>query len=218
MPKAAASRPFIFVLAGVNGAGKSSVGGAILSDHGLTWFNPDTCARELMAQLGLVLEEANGRAWAQGRDRLEAAMALGTNFAFETTLGARTIPDFLVQATRTHDVVVMFCGLSSPEQHIQRVHRRVAHGGHDIPEHKIRERWVASRTNLIRLMPLLARLQVFDNSAQAEPGLDIPDPELVLEMGHGEVLFPGHDDVLALKSTPDWARPIVQAAVESRLP
>ncbi len=218
MPKAAASRPFIFVLAGVNGAGKSSVGGAILADHGLTWFNADTCARELMAQLGLVLEEANGRAWAQGRDRLEAAMALGTNFAFETTLGARTIPDLLVQATRTHDVVVMFCGLSSLEQHIQRVQRRVTHGGHDIPEHKIRERWVASRTNLIRLMPLLARLQVFDNSAEAAPGQDIPDPELVLEMVHGEVLFPAHDDVLALKSTPDWARPIVQAAVESRWP
>ena len=66
MPKAAASRPFILVLAGVNGAGKSSVGGAILADHGLTWFNPDTYARELMAQLGLVLEDANGRAWAPG--------------------------------------------------------------------------------------------------------------------------------------------------------
>jgi len=216
MPKAAASRPFILVLAGVNGAGKSSVGGAILADHGLTWFNPDTCARELMAKLGLVLEEANGRAWAQGRDRLEAAIAQGTNFAFETTLGARTIPDLLAHATRTHDVVVFFCGLSSPEQHIQRVHRRVAHGGHDIPEHKIRERWVTSRANLIRLLPLLARLQVFDNSAQAAPGHDIPDPQLVLEMVNGDVLFPGQGDVLALKATPDWARPIVQAALESR--
>lgn len=215
MPKAAASRPFILVLAGVNGAGKSSVGGAILADHGLTWFNRDTYARELMTHLGLVLEDANGRAWAQGRDRLEGAMADGTNFALETTLGARTIPDLLVQATRTHDVFMIFCGLATPEQHILRVQRRVAHGGHDIPEHKIRERWVASRANLIRLMPLLARLQVFDNSAQAAPGKDIPDPQLVLEMVHGEVLFPGQDDVLVLESTPDWARPIVQAAIES---
>jgi hypothetical protein len=99
MPKAAASRPFILVLAGVNGAGKSSVGGAILADHGLTWFNPDTY-----------------------------------------------------------------------------------------------------------------------NSAQAAPGHDIPDPVLVLEMQNGEVLFPGQDDIRALESTPDWARAIVQAAVESRLP
>ena len=38
-------RPFIFALAGVNGAGKSSVGGTILREHGLDWFNPDTFAR-----------------------------------------------------------------------------------------------------------------------------------------------------------------------------
>jgi hypothetical protein len=38
-----------------------------------------------------------------------------------------------------------------------------------------------------------------------------------VEMAHGEMLLPGQADLLALESTPDWARPIVQAAVESRL-
>ena len=33
-PTAHAARPFIFVLAGVNGAGKSSVGGAMLEEIG----------------------------------------------------------------------------------------------------------------------------------------------------------------------------------------
>jgi predicted ABC-type ATPase len=162
-------RPFIFVLAGVNGAGKSSVGGALLADHGLTWFNPDNYARQLMAQLGLDLAEANSRAWEYGRLRLETAIAQGTNYAFETTLGGRTIPDMLLEATHTHDVVMLFCGLSSPEQHIERVRSRVVSGGHDIPESKIRERWVGSRANLIKLMPRLAHLQVFDNSAEALP-------------------------------------------------
>ena len=62
--KARPARPFIFVLAGVNGAGKSSVGGALLAEHGLTWFNPDAFARGLIAELGLAQIEANGRAWA----------------------------------------------------------------------------------------------------------------------------------------------------------
>ena len=57
------ARPFIFVLAGVNGAGKSSVGGALLEQHGLSWFNPDTYARELMRELGIDQAEANARAW-----------------------------------------------------------------------------------------------------------------------------------------------------------
>jgi predicted ABC-type ATPase len=60
--KGTATRPFILVLAGVNGAGKSSVGGTMLADHGLTWFNPDSFARELMEQLSLDLAEANARA------------------------------------------------------------------------------------------------------------------------------------------------------------
>ena len=209
-------RPFIFVLAGVNGAGKSSVGGALLADHGLTWFNPDTYARELMAQLGLDLAEANARAWEYGRLHLETAIAQGTNYAFETTLGGRTIPDMLLEATHTHDVVMLFCGLSSPEQHIERVRSRVVSGGHDIPESKIRERWVGSRANLINLMPRLAHLQVFDNSAEALPGEDIPDPVLVLEMVSGRLVSPEPQNAAALTATPEWARPIVQAAIESQ--
>ena len=211
---ARARRPFIFVLAGVNGAGKSSVGGAILAEHGLTWFNPDSFARELAQSLGLDANDANGRAWQHGRSQLDAAIANGTNHAFETTLGAKTIPALLVKAAITHDVVMLFCGLQSPEMHIQRVRVRVASGGHDIPENKIRERWVTSRINLIRLMPHLARLQVFDNSAQAAAGMDISEPLLVLEMINGRLAFPTPDDPQALDTTPEWARSIVQAAIE----
>ena len=217
MPAAAVARPFIFVLAGVNGAGKSSVGGAMLAEHGLAWFNPDSFARELVAQLGLAVEEANARAWTHGRSQLEAAIANGTNYAFETTLGARTIPALLAEAAATHDVVMLFCGLRSPEMHIQRVRSRVASGGHDIPEDKIRERWVASRINLIRLMPQLARLQVFDNSTEADPGQDIPEPVLVLEMVEGRVTYPVPDDTEVLESIPEWARPFVQAAIERQV-
>ncbi|CAA2110559.1 AAA family ATPase [Variovorax paradoxus] len=211
---AAAERPFILVLAGVNGAGKSSVGGALVTELGLSWFNPDSFARELVAQLGLTAEEANAWAWNFGRERLEAAIAQGHNYAFETTLGANTIPTLLAGAAATHDVVMIFCGLSSPEQHMARVRARVARGGHDIPEAKIRERWTASRANLINLLPKLARLQVFDNSAEAPQGGDIEDPVLVLEMAAGHLVFPQPDDAQALAATPAWARPIVQAAIE----
>jgi predicted ABC-type ATPase len=211
-----AARPFIFVLAGVNGAGKSSVGGAMLAEYGLTWFNPDSFARELTAQFSMTPTEANSRAWETGRAQLDAAMADGKNYAFETTLGGRTIPDMLANAARTHDVVILFCGLSSVEQHIERVRLRVTNKGHAIPENKIRERWVKSRANLIKLLPHLTRLQVFDNSVDAAPGQDIPDPVLVLEMVEAQVIFPDQDDTTELSATPEWARPIVQAALESQ--
>ena len=206
-------RPFILVLAGVNGAGKSSVGGSILQDHGLTWFNPDTYARELGRELGLDATEANARAWQYGKSTLESAMANGTNHAFETTLGGDTITALLYKAAQTHDVAMLYCGLSSPELHLARVSLRVAHGGHHIAEEKIRERWSTSRLNLIKLLPSLARLQVFDNSAQAQAGEDIPDPVLVLHVDGGRVLAPHPTDAAALQAVPGWARAVVEAAM-----
>ncbi|MDM0014474.1 hypothetical protein QTH87_18680 [Variovorax sp. J22P168] len=216
MARDSAARPFLFVLAGVNGAGKSSVGGALLAEYGLTWFNPDSYARELVQQLGMAPEDANGRAWEYGRAQLAAAIANRSNHAFETTLGASTIPEMLARASTSHDVVMIYCGLATARLHLRRVRARVASGGHDIPEAKIRERWTSSRLNLIRLLPLLARLQVFDNSAEADPGEDIPDPVLVLEMAGGKLMFPAADDAAALDATPDWAKPVVQAAIELR--
>ncbi|AMB83867.1 hypothetical protein AWM79_00490 [Pseudomonas agarici] len=209
-----AERPFIFVLAGVNGAGKSSIGGALLAEHGLDWFNPDSFARELIGSLAIEPTQANGLAWEHGRRQLERALCEGRNYAFETTLGGNTIALMLAQASRTHDVVMLFCGLSSPEQHLQRVHLRVSRGGHDIAPQKIRERWVNSRMNLIALMPYLTHLQVFDNSTDAEPDEEIPDPLLVLEMVEGQMVYPYPQDAQALRATPEWARPLVQAAIE----
>lgn len=214
MPTRRARRPFILVLAGVNGAGKSSVGGALLADQGLGWFNPDALARELTHTLGLPQAEADARAWAIGRARLDAAITAGTNHAFETTLGGRTLPEMLVRAARSHDLVVLYCGLASVEQHLQRVRLRVACGGHDVAEARIRERWMSSRANLVSLLPHLSRLQVFDNSADAAPGEDIPDPVRVLEMADGRVQHPAPGDARALAATPAWARPLVQAAFE----
>lgn len=210
-----AQRPFILVLAGADGAGKSSVAGALLREHGLTWFNPDSYARELMARSGLDQAEANVRAWAHGRDRLETAIAGGTNHAFETTLGARTIPELLIEAARSHDLLMLFCGLASADLYVRWVRARVARGGHDIPESKIRERWTSSLANLVELLPYLKRLQVFDNSVEVAPGDDIPDPVLVLEMIDGRVIVPESRSVGALVAVPEWARGVVEAALES---
>lgn len=211
-------RPFIFVLAGVNGAGKSSVGGGMLLEHGLTWFNPDSYARELVTRMGMDVEPANAQAWQYGRNQLTSAIKQGRNFAFETTLGANTIPNLLIEAAATHDVIVIFCGLATPELHLERVQFRVAHGGHDIPAAKIRERWNTSRLNLILLLPFLQRLQVFDNSAPADADGDIPDPVLVLEVTGGQPVFPVASDAGALAHTPVWARPVVQAALSMAVP
>ena len=203
-------RPVLLVLAGVNGAGKSSIGGNImLRRAGMAWFNPDTYTR-ILVQGGMALGDANARAWKHGVDLLDQALAAGYSHAFETTLGGATMAHKIATASHTHDVLVWFCGLSSPEQHIARVASRVAAGGHDIPEAKIRERWVNAPLNLIELMPHLSELRMFDNSADAAPGEPVPDPVLVLHVRSGAVGFPLA--LTDLERTPAWAKPIVKAA------
>jgi predicted ABC-type ATPase len=205
------SRPVVFVLAGVNGAGKSSIGGHLLRHAGLDWYNPDRFAREFMATTGCEQPHANGLAWQEGMRRLDTALGTGTSFAFETTLGGNHVPARLHDATATHDVVMWFCGLDSVDRHLARVQARVAAGGHDIPEAKIRERWTRARANLIGLMPHLAWLRVFDNSTDAAPGAAVPDPLTVLEMQHGRLLWP--TDAADWRHTPDWAKPLLEAAL-----
>lgn len=204
----------IFVLAGVNGAGKSSVVGAMYEAYGRTFFNPDKAAIAIQNEHSCSVEEANARAWEEGRRRLEDAIETGTDYAFESTLGGKTIPAMLREASEAGlEILIWFVGLSSPELHIERVRARVAAGGHDIPEEKIRERWDASRRNIVTLMPFVTELRVFDNSETGDPDAGtIPEPRLLLHFIRDVgVVAPTVED---LANTPEWAKAIVAQALK----
>jgi predicted ABC-type ATPase len=202
----------IYVIAGVNGAGKSSIGGAAFRNFGGEYYNPDEAARQLIAaDPGLDPTEANVAAWRQGAGLLRQAIAERLDFAFETTLGGNTIPRLLAEAAAQGiGIYVWYAGLSGPELHLQRVRSRVRHGGHNVPEDAIRRRYERSRLNLIALLPLLVALRMYDNSADADPADGAtPAPVLVLHTERGKILIP--DD---LPRAPDWAKPIVAAALK----
>jgi len=203
----------IFVLAGVNGAGKSSVGGEYLHGLGRQYFNPDEATRRIRETTGCSEEEANSLAWQEGKERLESAIQSRLSFAFESTLGGNTIPKLLEKAGQAEiEIHIWFVGLASVEQHMARVRARVAAGGHDIPEEKIRERWDGSRRNIIALMPYLTELMVFDNSREGDPAAGtIPAPRLLLHWSKGAIVAPSPD---ALQRTPEWAKPIIGRALK----
>ena len=203
--------PRIFVLAGTNGAGKSSIGGAMLLESGGEFFNPDDAARRILSRNpGISQTDANSAAWYGGKRLLERAIADKLDYAFETTLGGKTIASLLQQAlSEGIEVRIWYVGLEGAELHIERVRSRVAHGGHDIPEHRIRERYKQSRLNLIELLPKLTELMLYDNSEEADPKAGAaPRPKLILHLLRGKIV--GSSD---LNRVPEWAKSIVLAAL-----
>jgi len=203
--------PCIWVLAGTNGAGKSSIGGELLRRSGGDYFNPDEVAKLLRAKdPSLTVRQANVSAWRAGVRLLDDAIRAGREHFFETTLGGATITAKLESAIDAgFDVRIWYVGLASVELHLARVALRVARGGHDIPEADIRRRFDNSRRNLIRLTPRLAELKLFDNSTDAEVlGGALPEPLLLLHLLGNQVI-----ELAEPAACPEWAKPIIAAAL-----
>lgn len=212
MPKRVARRRSrIVVAAGTNGAGKSSIIGEFMEANGGAYFNPDTFARKLV-DAGKPPEEANAIAWKTGFDGLRRAIDNHEDFSFETTLGGRSVAAELHRAIEEGCAVhIWYVGLASPDLHIERVRARVSRGGHDIPVAKIRERYPQSLSNLVSFIGKAAEIHVFDNTEENSSGL--PRTKLIFRMRRSKIVEPDNEKLLA--TTPDWAKPIVAAAIQA---
>ncbi|QDT15276.1 zeta toxin family protein [Alienimonas californiensis] len=157
--------PQCVVLAGPNGAGKSTAAAYLLPDAlRLTRFlNADTIAR------GLSGFDPDAEAFAAGRILLEAMdeyVRDRLDFAVETTLSGRTLAKRL-QGMRAagYQVTLFFLSVPAAEFSMERVSRRVAAGGHDIPPETLRRRHNATIQNFFRLYrPLADDWTLYDNS------------------------------------------------------
>ena len=198
----------IHVIAGVNGAGKSSIAGAALRARGLSYVNADEEAAALAVRFPhRSSEDLPSVARRAGVRWLQRAIATDSDHAFETTLGGRTITTLLLDAcVQGIDVAIWYCGLRSVDLHLKRVAQRVARGGHDIDEARIRARWTFSMSNLCRLTAVCSELVVYDNSLPLDAD-GRPQLQRLLHMKKGALLFGPPPDL------PAWARPAAAAAV-----
>jgi predicted ABC-type ATPase len=164
--------PDLVALAGPHGAGKSTVGPALLRESlGISTFvNADVIAQ------GLSGLEPEGAAFEAGRimlERIEGLARRRASFAFETTLAgrayARRISILVDQGYRFH---IVFLWLDSPELAVARVQDRVRAGGHAVAEEVVRRRYRAGLRNFFALYrPLAVSWRMYDNSSGPPPRL-----------------------------------------------
>jgi len=200
----------ITVLAGVNGAGKSTILGAYVRNQGGDYFNPDEVARNLIkTNSSLTQQEANSQAWKLGYQQLLYAIDVDHDYTFETTLGGNSICESLHEALdKGREVQIIYCMLNSPELHIQRVIERVSKGGHDIPHAKIHERWNNSIHNVMGLIPRVTKISAYDNSAPLVNNK--PEPIKLFSLdGNQLTIFIEQKELDAI---PEWVKPLIGVA------
>lgn len=167
-------RPAVVILAGANGAGKSTVAPALLQGA-LTvdeFVNADVIAR------GLSAFDPESAAVAAGRVMLARLRALAeqrVSFAFETTLASRSFAPWLRDLRASgYAVHLFFLWLSSSDLALGRVADRVRAGGHNVPADIVRRRYRAGIRNFFTLYrPIATSWAVFNCSG--------PKSELVAE-------------------------------------
>lgn len=136
----------IIMIAGPNGAGKTSFANKHFDKPraGLIYLNADEIARDL-AVPGLSQRQIDVRAGREMLKRVDTLVKNQASFMFETTLAsltyARKIPEW---RQRGYVVGLIYLRLPSVAMSVERVRRRVAQGGHGIPESVIRQRFAKS--------------------------------------------------------------------------
>jgi predicted ABC-type ATPase len=172
--------PNVYIVAGSNGAGKTTFATEFLPRHaqcreflnadlvaaGLSPFDPDTAAvaaaRVLLARLKTLVQ--------QKRD-----------FGFETTLAGKTYAPMLREIKAAGYVRHLFyLWVPSVDIALARVAQRVRQGGHNVPESAVRRRFDVGLRNLAQIyLPLFDSWQWFDNSTA--------QPRTIARFKHGEL-------------------------------
>ena len=136
----------IIIIAGPNGAGKTSFANEFLpsTEGDLVFVNADEIARSL-ADTPLTPAQRDLRAGRLMLEQIEALIRADAEFMFETTLASLTyaarIPSWRAGG---YHVGLVYLRLPNVDASLARVRRRVAAGGHNIPEDVIRRRFVRS--------------------------------------------------------------------------
>jgi predicted ABC-type ATPase len=165
----AADKPVILVLAGSNGAGKSTFFDLYLSRLGLTFVNADRIAQALDPNDPLAVSyEAARVADIVRHELVDQRQSFCMETVFSDPAGSKL--QFLREAQACgYTVVFLYFRLADAALSAARVMQRVARGGHDVPDEKLAARFVRTLRNAAAALTFVDLALVIDNSSAREP-------------------------------------------------
>ena len=152
----------LYLVAGANGSGKSTIARELLPAAGISYVNPDMIASELCPHAPETARVAAGK---ETFRRIKAFLEAGTSFAVETTLsGLAHVRTLRLARTLGYATTLVYIFVDSPEVCIARIAARVRCGGHFIPAADVRRRYVRSKRNFLEIYaPLADQWSLFYN-------------------------------------------------------
>jgi len=168
--------PLLTVIAGPNGVGKSTLTASLKVARGTPILDPDAIARSLNPQ-----DPETAATWA-GRvvlTRQYEYIRSGTSFILETTLAGSAVLRLMDEARRRgFRIHLMYIGVDDVQVLLDRIAGRVLEGGHAVPEHDVRRRYVRSMRHMKEAIARADDVTLLDNVLDQEP-------RLVMTIDHG---------------------------------
>jgi predicted ABC-type ATPase len=161
--------PVLLVLAGSNGAGKTTFYELYLERLGLPFVNADRIAQILdPSHPGQVAYQAARVADDARRDLVKRRLSFCMETVFSDPVGDKV--QFLKDAqAEGYTVIAVFIRLSDPALSLARVVQRVARGGHDVPDEKLGSRFARTAQNIQAALTFVDVGLVLDNSSAEAP-------------------------------------------------
>jgi predicted ABC-type ATPase len=193
-------RPVLIVVAGPNGSGKTTITSKILRHEWLenaVYINPDIVAQERFGDWNspkAILEAVN-----YCKSLREESLKNHESLIFESVFSSDEKVDFVCRAKQEgYFIRFFFVATSHPSINASRIAKRVILGGHDVPIAKIISRYQKSILNCRKIISLVDRLYVYDNSIEDK------EAALLFRVSDGKLVKKYTEDI------PQWAETILR--------
>ncbi len=157
----------LWLLAGGNGAGKSTFYRTRLEPLGLPFVNADILAKQIYPEQP---EQHSYEAAKIAEAMRIQLLQQGRTFCFETVFSHPSKIDFIAKAkTFGYEIVLVFIHLDLVLLNQARIAQRVSDGGHHVPEDKVSSRIPRVLQNIQQALPLCDHSYLLDNSRLDNP-------------------------------------------------
>jgi len=188
-------RKQLWILAGGNGAGKSTFYRTQLAPLGLPFINADVLAKELYSQAP---EEHSYDAAKLATEMRFKLLHEGRSFCFETVFSHPSKIDFVAQAKALgYQIILVFIHLDTVSLNQARVAQRLSEGGHNVPDEKVASRIPRLLQNIKQTLPLCDQVRILNNSR-----IDNPFQQVAV-IRNGQII----QQEIPL---PDWAKDLLE--------